>query len=56
MPRPKVALVFNRDGAAEELAEAPEAIDMPMVCWQVVRCTGAEDSAGGDEDFEVLGS
>ena len=30
-------------GAAEELAEAPEAIEMPVVLWHVARCTGAED-------------
>ena len=36
MPRPAVAFVFNREGpveefrAAEEQAEAPEAIEMPV--------------------------
>ena len=34
---------FRRVGAAEELADAPEAIDMPMVLWHMARCTGAED-------------
>ena len=38
-------------GAAEELAEAPEAIDMPVVLWHVARCTGAEDLVGAAEDF-----
>ena len=38
-------------GAAEELAEAPEAIDMPVVHWHVARCTGAEDLVGAAEDF-----
>ena len=38
-------------GAAEELAEAPEAIEMPVVLWHVVRCTGAEELVGGAEDF-----
>ena len=57
VPRPAVALVFNRVGpdedfgAAEELAEAPEAIEMPIVLWHVARCTGVEDFAGEAEDF-----
>ena len=63
-PRPAVALVFNRVGpdedfgAAEELAEAPEAIEMPVVLWHVARCTGVEDFAGAAEDFggEVVGT
>ena len=38
-------------GAAEELVEAPEAIEMPVVLWHVVRCTGAEDLVGAAEDF-----
>ena len=38
-------------GASEELAEAPEAIDMPAVLWHVARCTGAEDLVGAAEDF-----
>ena len=38
-------------GAAEELAEAPEAIDMPMVLWHMARCTGAEDLVRAVEDF-----
>ena len=44
-----MVFVFSREGpveefgAAEELAEAPEAIEMPVVLWHVARCTGAED-------------
>ena len=45
---------------AEELADAPEAIEMPFILWHVVRCAGAkdffgvvEDLSGGAEDFEV---
>ena len=49
MPRPAVTFFFSSCGCAEELAEAPEAIDMPVVLWQVGRCTGAEDFAGGAE-------
>ena len=42
----------NEDfGAAEELVEAPEAIEMPVVLWHVARCTGVEDFAGAAEDF-----
>ena len=61
-----MAFVFSREGpveefgAAEELAEAPEAIEMPVVLWHVARCTGAEDLvravedlSGGAEDFLV---
>ena len=52
-----MALVFSKVGpveefgGAEELAEAPEAIEMPVVLWHVARCTGVEDFAGGAEDF-----
>ena len=52
-----VDLVFSRVGpvdefgAAKELAEAPEAIEMVVVLWHVARCTGAEDFVGGAEDF-----
>ena len=52
-----MAFFFSREGpveefgAAEELAEAPEAIEMPVVLWHVVRCTGAEDLVGASEDF-----
>ena len=38
-------------GAAEGLADAPEAIEMPVVLWHVARCTGAEDLVGEAEDF-----
>ena len=56
-PRPAVAFVFNRVGpdeefgAAEELAETPEAMEMPVVLWHVARCTGVEDFVGVTEDF-----
>ena len=52
-----MALVFSRVGpfeecgGAEELAEAPEAIERPDVLWHEARCTGAEDLEGGAEDF-----
>ena len=52
-----MASVFSREGpveefgAAKELAEAPEAIEMPVVLWHVERRTGAEDFVGGAEDF-----
>ena len=48
---------FNREGpveefgAAEELVDAPEAIEMPVVLWHVARCTGAEDLVGATNDF-----
>ena len=57
MPRPAVALVFSRVGpdeeckGADELAEAPEAIEIPVVLWHEARCVGAEDFERGDEDF-----
>ena len=57
MPRPAVAFFFSKDGpaeefrAAEELADAPEAIENPVVLWHVARCTGAEDLVGAAEDF-----
>ena len=53
-----MVFVFSREGpveefgAAEELAEAAEAIEMHVVLWHVARCTGAEDLVGGDEDFD----
>ena len=62
-----MAFVFSREGpveevgAAEELAEAPEAMDMHAVLWHEARCTGAEDFVGtakdfgGAEDFEGAG-
>ena len=52
-----MAFFFSREGpveefgAAEELEEAPEAIEMHVVLWHVVRCAGAEDFVGGAEDF-----
>ena len=56
-PRPAFAFVFSRVGpdedfgAAEELAEAPEAIEMPVVLWHDTKCTSVEDLAGAAEDF-----
>ena len=56
-PRPAVAFVFSRVGpdedfgVAEELAEAPEAIEMHVVLLHVARCTGVEEFAGAAEDF-----
>ena len=60
-----MVFVFSRKGpveefgAAEELAEAPEAIEMHVVLWHVARCTGAEDLVGAAEDLcggaEVFG-
>ena len=38
-------------GGAEELAEAPKAIEMPVVLWHVARCIGAEDLVGVAVDF-----
>ena len=52
-----MVFVFSREGpveefgAAEELAEAPEAMEMRVVLWHVARCTGAEDLGGATEDF-----
>ena len=52
-----MAFVFSRDGpdedfaGAEALAEALEAIEMPVAFWHVARCTGAEDLDGAAEDF-----
>ena len=52
-----MAFFFYREGpakefcAAVELADAPEAIEMPVVLWHVARCTSAEDFVGGAEDF-----
>ena len=52
-----MAFVFSSEGpaeelgAAEELAETPEAMDMPTVLWHEVRCTGAKDLVGATEDF-----
>ena len=52
-----MAFFFSREGpaeefgAAKELADALEAIEMPVVLWHVARCTGAEDLDGAAEDF-----
>ena len=57
MPRPAVAFFFSNVGpvedwgGAEELVDAPEAIDIPVVLWQEARYTGAEDFAAVAEDF-----
>ena len=54
-------MVFSRVGpveecsGAEELAEAPEAIEMHVVLWHEARCIGAEDFDGGAEDFGGAG-
>src|SRR3954463_8474151 len=59
--RPAVAFFFSNEGptedfgAAEELAETPEAIEMPVVLWHDARCTGAEDFVGMAEDFGGAG-
>ena len=52
-----MAFVFNSEGpteelgAAEELAETPEAMEMPAVLWHEARCTGADDLVGATEDY-----
>ena len=57
-----MAFFFSREGpvdefgAAEELAEGPEAIEMPVVLWNVARCTCAEDFVGASEDFGGSGA
>ena len=57
-----MVFVFSREGpveefgAAEELAEAPEAMEMPVVLWHVARCTGAEGLGGATEDFGGAGA
>ena len=57
-----MVLVLSREGpveeygAAEELAEASEAMEMPVVLWHVARCTGAEDLVGAAEDFGGAGA
>ena len=57
-----MALVFSKVGpveecgGAEELAEAPEAIEMPFVLRHEARCAGAEDFGGGAEDFGGAGA
>ena len=49
--------------AAKELAETPEAMEMPAVLWHEARCTSAEDLVGtaegfggGVEDFGGIGA
>ena len=54
MPRPAVAFFFSKVGA-EELADAPEAIEIPVVLWQEARCAGVEEFAGAAEDFPIEG-
>ena len=57
-----MVFVFSRDGpveefgAAEELAETPEVMEMPVLLWHVARCTGAEDFDGATEDFGGAGA
>ena len=57
-----MAFVFNsvgpveEFGGAEELAEAPEAMEMLVVLWHEARCTGAEDFYVGAEDFGGAGA
>ena len=52
-----MVFVFSREGpveefgVAEELAEAPEAMEMHVVLWHVAGCTGAEDLVVAAEDF-----
>ena len=54
-----VDFVFNKVGpaedcrGAEELVDAPKAIEMHVVLWQEARCTGAEDFAGGAQGFAM---
>ena len=53
-----MAFFFSRDGlveefgVTEELADAPEAIEMHVVLWHVATCTSAEDLVGAAEDFD----
>ena len=55
-----MAFFFSREspveevGAAEELAEAPEAMDMPAVLCHEARCTGVEDFVGAPKTLEEL--
>ena len=46
-----MAFVFSSEGLAEELAETPEAMEMPAVLWHEARCTCAEDLVGIAEGF-----
>ena len=62
MPHPVVAFAFSRVGPvedcgeAEELVEAPEAIEMPVVLCQEARCTGDKDFVRATEDFATGGT
>ena len=62
MPHPAVALVFSWVGpveecrGADELGEAPKAIEMSVVLWHEARCVGAEDLEGGAENLEGAGA
>ena len=62
MPRPAVALVFGNVGpvedcgGAEELAEAPEAIEMLVFLWQEARCACAENFAAAAAGFATVGT
>ena len=57
-----MAFVFSRVGpdeefgAAEELAETLDAMEMLVVLWHVAKCTGVEDFAGATEDFGGAGA
>ena len=52
-----MAFFFNKDGpvedcgGAEELVEAPKAIENPTVHCHVARCIGVEDFVAAIEDF-----
>ena len=46
-----MAFVFSREGLDEELADAPDAIEMHVVLWHMARCTSVEDLVGAAEDF-----
>ena len=62
MPHPAVAFVFGKVGpvedcgGVEELADAPEAIEIPVVLWHEARCAGAEDFAAVAESFATVGT
>ena len=57
-----MTLVFSKVGPVEEfggseqLVEAPEAIEMPVVLWHEARCACAKDLEGGAEDFGGAGT
>ena len=54
MPRPAVTFFFSSCGCAEELAEAPEAIENLVVLWHMARCTGVEDFVATAGDFLAI--